>query len=407
MTETLDRATTPLLRRRLETFPVVVVTGARQTGKSTVARALGSPERLYLSLDDPEILALATERPRELLARADRLTIDEVQRAPDLLLSVKMDVDASRAPGRFLLTGSANLLLMQRVADSLAGRAVYLTLWPLTRREKLGLGACGLWATLFEHDPTHWPTALPADPVPGEPWQRLATEGGYPVPGFHLRTDPSDAADWFDGYVQTYLERDLRDLAAIQDLPGFQRLMRAAALRVGGILNLSDLARDVSVANTTAQRYLDLLVTSYQVVLLPSYSANRTKQLVKRPKIYWNDPGLALHLGGETAPRGAHLENLILQDLLVWKELQPGLPQVLYWRTAKDAEVDFVIEWRGRLLPIEVKAARTVSYGDTKSLRTFLEEYPDMADAGVVLYDGTETTWVAKGVLAVPWGRVV
>lgn len=164
--------------------------------------------------------------------------------------------------------------------------------------------------------------------------------------------------------------------------------MQLAALRVGGILNQSDLARDAALPVSTAQRYLDLLVTSYQMVRLPAYAVNRIKRLVKSPKLYWSDPALAMHLAGESAPRGEHLENLVLHDLLVWKELQVGRPQLLYWRTRTREEVDFVIEWRGRLLPVEVKSSRTVSYADTHSLRTFLAEYPEQTGGGVRRWGG-------------------
>lgn len=407
MQQTLERVAGNELARRLESFPVVVVSGARQTGKSTLVKSVGGPSSRYLTLDDFGTLDQATQAPAALLGTGERVILDEVQRAPDLLLAIKMAVDQQRTTGRFLLTGSANLLMMKRVSESLAGRAVYLTLWPLTRREKLGLAACGAWSAFFDHPPSEWLGELPLLPGERVDWRALAIEGGFPDPGFHLRNDPAARADWFDGYVTSYLERDLRELAAVQDLVAFQRLMQLAALRVGGVLNQSDLARDAGLPVSTAQRYLDLLVTSYQMVRVPAYAVNRTKRLVKSPKLYWSDPGLAMHLAGESEPRGEHLENLVLHDLLVWKELQVGRPQLLYWRTRTREEVDFVIEWRGRLLPVEVKSSRRVSYAETHSLRAFLAEYPEQTSGGVMLYDGTETYWLAEGILAVPWSRVV
>lgn len=401
------RALGTTLRARLAGFPVVAVVGARQTGKSTMARNVGGDDRLYVTLDSLSALDQARRAPMELLGRASRMTLDEVQRVPDLLLALKEEVDQDRSPGRFLLTGSANLLLMARVSESLAGRAIYLNLWPMTRREKLGLGAAGAWSIFFEHEPSTWADALPADPAPGDAWRRLAVEGGYPDPGFNFRDDAARREAWYDGYVQSYLERDLRELAAVHDLPAFQRLMRAVCLRVGGLLNRSDLARDVGLPLTTAQRYLDLMATSYQLVLLPAYSVNRTKRLTKSPKVFWSDCGLALHIAGESEPRGAHLENLVLQDLLVWKELQTGRPQILHWRTQKGAEVDFVIEWRGRVLPVEVKAGRTVTLKGAEPMKVFLEEYGDVAPGGVILYDGDAVFWTAENILAVPWGRVL
>lgn len=390
----------------MKIFPVMILTGARQTGKSTLARIVGGNVP-YLSLGSFQTLDQARTDPASLVTTGEAVILDEVQRAPDLLLAIKQQVDRERRPGQFLLTGSANLLMMKEVADSLAGRAGYLTLWPLVRREKLGLGTCGNWSLFFERPVTEWPRMLPPDPCSGSDWRGMVREGGFPDPGYRFRDDPATRERWFEEYARTYLERDLRDLSAVHDLAVFRRLMRLAALRIGGVLNRSDLARDAGIPGTTAMRYLDLLVTTYQMVLLPAYSVTRTKRVVKSPKLYWNDPALAMHLAGETEPRGEHFENLILQDLLTWRELQTGLPQLLYWRTHTHDEVDFVIEWRGRLLPVEVKAARTLGYGDTKSLRAFLAEYPDLAAGGIILYDGAESYWATKQVLAVPWGRVV
>ena len=183
--------------------------------------------------------------------------------------------------------------------------------------------------------------------------------------------------------------------------------MRAACLRLGNLLNQADLARDVSLAPSTCQRYLNLLEVSYQFVPLPAYSVNRTKRLVKSPKVYWSDPGMAMFLAGEAEPRGAHLENIVLLDLLAWRDTRIGRPEILYWRTTKGAEVDFVVEWNGRLLPIEVKASREVGHADARHLKLFLSEYPTEALGGVVLYDGDEVFWLAERVLAAPWWRVL
>ena len=161
-----------------------------------------------------------------------------------------------------------------------------------------------------------------------------------------------ERAIWFDGYVRTYVERDLQALSSISALPDFRRLMQAAALRVGQILNQTQLGRDVALPQPTAHRYLNLLETSYMLVRLPAYAMNRTKRIIKSPKLYWTDTGLALHLGGETEPRGAHLENLVLQDLLAWRDSRLERASLLYWRTTVDEEIDFVIETTGRLLPI-------------------------------------------------------
>ena len=389
-----------------QSAPVVVVSGARQTGKSTLVRGLEDEGRAYLTLDDLDVLAQAQFAPDDLVGRADRLTLDEVQRAPELLLAVKRAVDEQRTPGRFLLTGSANLLLSRTVADSLAGRAVYLTLWPLTRREQLGRGTCGIWPALFATPAAGWPELVQAQDAPREDWRELARQGGYPTPAVQLAT-AEERSLWFAGYTRTYLERDLQELANIASIVDFRRLMRAACLRLGQLVNQSELGRDVGLPQPTVHRYLNLLEMSYQLVRVPPYSVNRTKRLMKTPRLYWADTGLALHLAGAPEPDGPHLENLVLGDLLAWRDSEFTSPEVLYWRTTTGDEVDFVIEWQGRLLPIEVKATGRPRVADTRGLATFLGEYPDLAPAGLLLHDGDRVEWLAPGILAVPWWRVM
>ena len=417
----LPRALEPTLRARLATFPVVVVTGARQTGKSTLARELEGDARTYLTLDDYGVLDQARRAPETLLARrapapasSDALstathpiTLDDIQRAPDLLLAIKRAVDSRRTPGRFLLTGSANLDLMRGVSETLAGRAVYVTLWPMTRREAEGAARAGSWDVLVDEPPAFWPTALADMAVAtGSAWQDLAVRGGYPFPALHLDAR-SDREAWFEAYLRTYLERDLRQLAVIENLVGFLRLVRAVAHRVGGIMNQAGLARAAGLPPTTAQRYLHLLETSYQLLRVESYSVNRNKRLVKSPKMYWCDPGLALHLAGEAAPGGAHLENLVACDLFAWRETRSRRPNVLFWRTSKGAEVDFVIETPRALIPVEVKSSRTVRVSAARHIETFMGDYGDRVPAGIMVYAGRETYWLTDRVLAVPWHVVI
>jgi hypothetical protein len=337
---------------------------------------------------------------------AARITLDEVQRSPDLLLAVKRAVDERRSPGRFLLTGSANLLLMRRVSETLAGRAVHLTLWPLTRREQLGLGTAGVWSRLLEARDRTWLDLLQHEDAPAEDWKALARRGGYPTPAHEL-TDATARAQWFAGYTRTYLERDLQDLSSVSSLVDFRRLMRVACLRVGNLVNQTEIGRDVGLPQPTVHRHLDLLETSYQLVRVPAFAVNRTKRLLKSPKLYWCDTGLALHLAGEDDPRGAHLENLVLCDLLAWRDAGQDQAEVLYWRTTAGDEVDFVVEWKGKLLPVEVKASSRPRLTDVKSLQLFRAEYRDRTRAGLLLHTGTETTWLAEGILAAPWWKVL
>ena len=387
-------------------MPAVVVSGARQTGKSTlVGGILNRPERLYLTLDDLDVLSQARTAPDDLAARAPRVTLDEVQRAPDLLLAVKRAIDADRRAGRFVLTGSANLLLMRQVSETLAGRASYLTLWPMTRREQLGLGACGIWDDLLVADDADWHDVVSAQKLEREDWQSFARRGGYPVPALQLRS-AEDRRTWFAGYTQTYLERDLQDLSAVASLPDLRRVMRAVCLRLGQLANQAELGRDVAVPQPTVHRWLNLLEASYQLVRVPAYASNRTKRLIKTPKMYWADTGLALHLSGEE-PGGPHLENLVLGDLLAWRDARSQRAEVLYWRTAAGEEVDFVIEAGGTVVPIEVKATSRPRVADARHLASFREEYRGRCRSALLLHTGDRVEWLAPGILAAPWWRVL
>jgi predicted AAA+ superfamily ATPase len=363
-------------------------------------------ERRYLSLDDLELLHAARNDPESLLGGSGPITLDEVQRAPELLSALKRAIDKRRTAGRFLVTGSANLLLMQQVSESLAGRASYLTLWPMTRREQQGQGRAGLWEELLAAPDEEWLDVVKAQDAASEDWRALARRGGFPTPAVQMKT-VTDRAIWFDGYVRTYLERDLQDLASISALPDFRRLMRAACLRLGQLVNQTELGRDVALPQPTVHRWLNLLETSYVLVRLPAYAVNRTKRLIKSPKLYWGDTGVALHLADGTDPSGPHLENLVLNDLLAWRDARLERAELGYWRSSTGEEVDFVVEAGDKLLPIEVKAGTQPRLSDAAHLRTFRKEYGRKARAALLLHTGSTLEWIAPDVLAVPWWRVL
>ena len=404
--KTLPRLVGAALTERLRVMPAVVVTGARQTGKSTLVEHLVPGKRRYATLDDLDVLDAARRDPEILVGGKNPITLDEVQREPGLLRAVKRAIDRNRSPGRFLITGSANLLLMRQVSESLAGRASYLTLWPMTRREQRGLGRCGRWDELLATPDANWRDLLAAGEDRAEDWRVLARHGGFPTPALAV-SETAERRIWFDGYVRTYLERDLQDLASISALPDFRRLMRATCLRLGQLVNQTELGRDVALPQPTVHRWLNLLETSYLLVRLPAYAVNRTKRLIKAPKVYWGDIGAALHLAGVEEPGGAHLENLILQDLLAWRDARIDQTELAYWRTSIGEEVDFVIETGGKLLPIEIKATARPRLADIAHLRTFRAEYGKKARAGLLLHTGNALEWLADDVLAAPWWRVV
>lgn len=411
MDNTLPRFVLRSLRDRLRVMPAVVVTGARQTGKSTLVQQLAPADRRYRSLDELDVIDAARRDPDALVGGDRPVTLDEVQRAPELLHAVKRAIDRRRRPGRFVLTGSANLLLMHRVSESLAGRASYLTLWPMTRREQRGLGRCGVWEALIGARDGDWLDLLAAAPDEPEDWRALARRGGFPVPAVHLRA-ASERAVWFDGYVRTYLERDLQALSSIAALPDFRRLMQAAALRLGQLANQTVLGRDVGLPQPTVRRYLNLLETSHLLVRVPAYAVNRTRRLIKAPKLYWADTGVALHLAGGAEPGGPHLENvvlqdLVLQDLVAWRDARLDSADVFHWRTTTGEEVDFVIETGGRLLPIEIKSGGRLRLGDAAHLRAFRAEYGSAVRAGLLLHGGDTLEWLTPDVLAAPWWKAL
>jgi predicted AAA+ superfamily ATPase len=406
----MPRILASIVEDALRQFPVVVITGARQTGKSTLVQNLASAvSRSYATLDEMETLERAQRSPDSLLEQATNVTLDEVQRAPRILLAIKRAVDKQRRKGRFLLTGSANLLLMRRVSESLAGRAIYLTLLPMSAREKRGVPDAASWQLLVNAKSTKEIIAnANGFGKIQQDWAETAVIGGYPP--VVLAVSQIERTRWFEGYVRTYLERDLQDVASIAALVDFRRVMGLSALRLGQIINQSELARDAALSQATVHRYLNLLEASYQIVRVPAFTRSRTKRLIKAPKLYWIDTGLAgFLLGVATANElrshnlaGAMLENLVYTELLIWRETQTPRPEIYYWRTASGAEVDFVVQSRNGLLPIEVKMSTRAQMGDIRSLEAFLDEHSKEARFGVLLYGGDEVIALTPRIVAVP-----
>ncbi|MGY0634043.1 ATP-binding protein [Luteimonas sp. A478] len=337
----LPRALAPTLLRLAQGFPVVAVTGPRQSGKTTLAREL-FPDKAYVSLEDPQERAFADEDPRGFLARFEQGTIfDEAQRWPDLFSYLQGMVDADRTPGRFVLTGSQQFGLLSGVTQSLAGRVGMTRLLPLSLQE------------------------LPAARDDALGLDGLLLQGMYPA----LHTQPLLPADWFASYVATYVERDVRQVLNVQDLSTFQRFLRLCAARTGQLLNVSALAGETGISNHTARAWLSVLEASDLVFLLPPYHRNFGKRLVKSPKLYFVDTGLACWLLGirdaETLAlhplRGAVFETLVVGEF-VKSRLNAGLPPDLYfWRDNNGVEADLVFEVDGRLQPVEIKSGATVT----------------------------------------------
>lgn len=405
----LPRAASHRVERAMLANPVVVIMGARQVGKSTLSREIALAQgRRYLTFDDALTRDQATRDPAALLASDAPLLIDEVQRVPDFLLALKVAVDemgTRRRMGHYLVTGSANPLTMRAVADSLAGRASYVPLHPMTRRESLGMGECGTWSQLFDMPPAHWASLVDGQSVPEESWRDRCRIGGFPVPALTLGDEARN--QWFGDYETTYLDRDTRDITNIQNVPDFRRLMGLLALRIGNLTNQTEVGRDAQLGQAQVHRWLNVLETTFQVHRVPAFSGNAGVRLIKTPKLYWIDTALALHLTRESEPRGAHLENLIWQDLLAWRDAIAPRANLSYWRTAGGREVDFIVERDGRVLAVEVKASTTVSHKDTTHLTAFMEEYGARVQGALLLHAGPQTVQLSDRILAAPWWKVI
>lgn len=405
MTDYLSREIAPRLARAMQTMPVVVLSGLRQAGKSTLLQREKSiaAERSYRTLDDFAVLAAARTNPESLLE--DTVTLDEVQRCPELLLAIKRSVDERRLPGRFVLSGSANLALLGHVSESLAGRAVYFTLHPMTRRELSGhVGKPPLLIDFMRSQTVPKGAAKPVT-------VQEVLMGGLPP----ACLGPVGAAgEWFRGYVQTYVERDVRQLSQITDLISFRLLAQLAALRTGQVLVISSLARDAKLSAATAGRYLNLLEASFLTRRIPPFLKNRSSRLVKSPKLYITDSGLAAYLAGvedlepgrDDLMRGVLFETYTAQNLAALLEAHLPDAQLSYWNEQGRHEVDFVIESGRNVFAVEVKAATRWSESDLSGLRAFVERTPACA-AAVLAYNGRETVHLGGRLFAVPLGHLL
>jgi len=395
------------VRAALATMPVVVVTGLRQAGKSTfLQHEPGLAGRTYASLDEFAQLEAAHRHP-EGFVRVDRpLTVDEAQRCPELLTAIKREVDRDRRPGRFLLSGSANLALLRGVTESLAGRAVYLTLWPFTRREIAGgLRAEPFVKRFFEAPRLPAPRAAP--PVR----DREVSRGGMPSV---CLGEAKDAALWFRGYEQTYLERDVRELARVSDLVAFRHLLRLATLRTGQILKLSELGRDAKLNAATVSRHLGLMEASFVFHRLAPYLANSASRLIKSPKVYVTDSGLASHLGGlsdeaslrDEPLRGALWETYAAQNLAATIDARWPRAALSFWHVQGRYEVDFVIEAGRECLAVEVKSGSRWGDRELTGLRAFIERTP-RCRAAILAHAGDSAVRLDDRLWAIPLATVL
>jgi len=425
-TEYIQRSIEPVLETAAAEFPALVLTGPRQSGKTTVLKRLFGERYEYVSLEALDTRALAAEDPRAFLRlHGPPVMLDEVQQAPHLLPYIQELIEERRdLNGQYILSGSQNLLLLQQVSESLAGRAAILKLLPLSLREWCGEPRRPLpW-----QGPPGGQTDSPAAPAaaacpellsrPDDLWQRLF-RGLYPGLG------ASPAPDWLrwqQSYIETYLERDVRTVRQVGDLMAFQSFLRLLAARSGQILNMTGIATELGLTLNTVKAWISVLLTSYQIIILQPYHANLGKRLVKRPKVYFTDTGTLCYLVGLRDPlhamqgpmAGAIMETAVVTELTKAYLHSGDEPRLAFWRTARGSEVDIVVEDQLRLYPIEVKASATPRPGMARGIEEFArtlaatkaEGLRPSVQQGYVVYAGDRVVPLGGGVTGLPLGSL-
>jgi len=381
----VHRNVSGILLAALGDTPVVALIGARQSGKSTLARSLceSAHPAVYLTMDDADVLDAAS---RDGAAFVRGLTgpvvLDEVQRVPELLLAIKAAVDRDRAPGRFFLTGSAQLLLLPKLADTLAGRMELVTLWPFSRSEVAGIRQSIIEGLFRDGEGTVLGASGRATPpmVDRDAVADIVCMGGFPEAV--ARPSAARRAAWVSSYVTTVTERTVRDVADIASLPDLRRLLAAVAARSSSLLNVADLSRTLGLPQTTVKRYLGLLEIAFLTLKLPAWSVNVDSRLVKTPRVHIADSGLLIHVLGAEASRlladpmlfGQALESFVVSELVRQSTWSAVSVRLFHFRTHAGREVDVVLEdASGRVVGVEVKATATPTSSDFAGLRTLAE----------------------------------
>lgn len=390
-----------ILKAAARDFPVVTVTGPRQSGKTTLVRA-AFPRHRYASLEDPDVRGFALEDPRGFLDQFQgKVILDEVQRTPDLFSYIQGIVDRADRPGQFILSGSQNFLLLHRVSQTLAGRCAVLRLLPFSRSELVGRPIRDVATSLR----THRTAASARQEGPAHLFETLFT-GGYP----RIHDKGLKPQTWLASYYQTYLERDVRDLLNVGNIESFGRFVRLCAGRSGQLLNASSMAADGGVSHMTARRWLSILEASFVIHLLRPHHRNFNKRLVKSPKLYFLDTGLLCYLlriqGAEDlishAARGAIFETWVVSEALKNYYHRGVEPDIYFWRDSAGHEIDLLIDQGANQIPVEIKSGQTIASDFFDGINYWRNLAGEPEGVAGLVYGG-DASCKRQGVSVLPW----
>ncbi|MHB1665131.1 MAG: ATP-binding protein [bacterium] len=431
-TKYIKRRLAIIVREAIERFSVVVISGARQVGKSTMLTNEFS-DFTYFTLDNFDTVDMIKTDPSFIFKQHDFIIIDEAQKLPAIFNAIKLAVDNDKNK-RIIISGSSNILLMKNITESLAGRALYFEMMPITFGEINGIltptNFLNLWKDnytdfdiknikineniydskkfLYNDKKSINENKKICEIVQSSSLVSLMMKGF--MPRNIMAKDQNDVTLWLDGYVKTYLERDLRDLSQVESIIDFRKVMQVLALRTGNILNQADVSRDTGISNSTVYRYIKLLEISNIIERVPGFFTSKGKRITKSPKIYFVDPALSIFLSGyfdeeslnHSRELGGYFETTVFFHLKCLCEMLKPSAKIHYWRTVSGKEVDFILEYGKKLLAIEVKITKNPLVKDIKNLLIFMDDHPETV-IGILLHSGSEIKRLNSKVIAVPW----
>ena len=399
----LKRSIREDIENYLKYFPVLLISGARQVGKSTLVLHLGIEN--YITLDDINMYQMAKNDPKGFIEHLQKpVIIDEVQRLPQLMITIKECVDKERVNGQFILTGSASLSGFKDISDSLAGRIGIVELYPLSLKEKYGIkgNTIDLLASdLDNYLLKKYDNSLIVQNI---------IDGGYPE---ILKIDNTKAKYlWFSSYIRTYIESDAKELANIRNMDKFINMYRLCILRSGNLFNKNELQKECGLDNKTFDSYFSVLTHTYQIKKLKPFFNNELKRLIKSPKIYAVDTGVLCHLlridsielYENSSYKGDILETFIFNELLKAQSYAHSVPNISYYRTSDKKEIDFILEYGQGIIAIEIKASKSIDKSDFKHIYHLANQIPDIFQKGIVFYNGDTLIKIDDNMYAIPFG---